>query len=460
MGTTGKATNYLPDPMEVNAQQDILIAKANAEAASDPYAIGVEMFGQIASQIGPGMAPTPGAAAMPKAAYGKKYAYGGKTQMNVEGNEVVDDPTVGSVEMEGNSHDKGGIDVDVDPGTDVYSDKVLDEKGKSMAQRKKAREKARKSIVDMLEQDSLDAPRRNAYKRKISQLEEEEKRDLDTQEQAGMMAELLGMNHTGEDGYAKYGSRKKMAYGDGTLQGSASDAMGRLENDFNSQSDFEAPGNFENFMSALEGNAPRGGDVMKLFGNMSGAFGMNKNVENARAGDTAHTNLYKNVGDDAVDTLDNAGAELNAIEQNQRQNIRRNASANKREGRRTSRGINTMRATDAVTNMQSNMAELNLVDNMAMQKMGLDKSKAGVQLTSSQAKAKGAALARDNNDRDRDNYFSNKGAAIANMSKALQQTGKDLNSMALSDVEMELLQNFSSNFDVDKNGVLKQKKTK
>lgn len=454
-GTQGVVRNYLPDPIESNAKADLLSAKADAEAFDNPFAMGLDMMAMYSGQIAQGLGSIKGA-----------YGLEGEEQINVEGGEVVDDPTMGAMEMEGPSHDDLGIDMNVSPETDVFSVKVKDADGKSMADKKKKREKMKKALVKMLEEDHLDKARKNAYKRKLEQLEAEEEKDLTTQDQAGMFAELLGLPHTGEDGYAKYGMRKKKIYGEerdkvesvvspylnsqGIVKGDIilpkSNTIPKINTGVTSeknQNDFDLPFQL--------------GDVIKLAGNLHGMTSQMRNVKEARAEDTPHPNHYKDVGRDAIATLEGSKGDLDAMGANQESRVRKEASANKRRGRQSARGINQMRAMDAVSNMQTTMADMDIFDMIAKQKMGINQSIASTEMGASQAKAQGSAMARDLTDRDRHAYFTAKGSALGDVTKGLQQTGKDFNQMALNPVQMRLLEALGEYFTVDKQGNIKRK---
>ena len=64
-----------------------------------------------------------------------------RASINAEGGEVVDTPNGVPVELNGPSHASGGIDLEVPQGTEIYSKRLKGEDGKSMADRKKKREK-------------------------------------------------------------------------------------------------------------------------------------------------------------------------------------------------------------------------------------------------------------------------------------------------------------------------------
>lgn len=483
-GTHGNAVkNYLPDPLEANAQNQIMLAEAELDATQDPFVIGTKLAAQYVPQIAGMFSPGGG---MIKAMYGK----GESEQVNVEKGEVVSDPTQGSVEMDGPTHDGGGTNLEVSSEADIFSDQVRNAKGVSMAKKEKKRKKTMQDLVKMIDEDSLDKPRKNAYKRKIKQLEAEKQKDLQVQEQAGMFAELLGLNHTGEDGYAKYGKKKYSTGKTGresfldvlnlglnntedAFSNKAKTDMGEAYNE-KLKLDTAAPDLGEGYNRGfVEGSTPieesdsstpmssfgdmTYGDMVKLAGNAYGAYAQLENTQANRAGDTPHKNEYRDVGREAIATLEGSKGDLNAMKANQESRIRRDAQSNKRQARSSSRGINTMRATDAVSNMQVMDMERALFDSVSGQKMKIDQGIAQTQMGASQAKAQGALMARDNNDRDRDTYYTNLGIAKSNISNAMQQTGKDINQIIKNPVMLELMQNFSKYFNVSSEGVITQK---
>ncbi len=491
-GTQGVVRDYLPDPLEINTNAQLTMAKAEAEAMADPFAMGMDMLAANAGNISQAV----GGIGVPKAMYGDKKAMYGEEGINVEGNEVVDDPTVGAFEVQGPSHDEGGVDLDVSPETNIFSDKVVDKDGKSMAERKKKREKAMKNLVKMLEEDSLDKPRKNAYKRKLSQLEAEEQKDLEVQDEAGMLAELLGLEHTGADGYAKYGQRKKYAWGSGfnpqmiqalmqaTNPNASLESLNQGQDPLKGDNmQFHSVPKTDTTANKASGDMGEGmplgtpksggtgtvdpremdlspgmlGNAVKLAGNAFGGISQLMNTEEARAGDMAHPNYSKNVGKDAIATLEGSKGDLDAMKANQQSRVRREAVGNRRRGRASARGVNQMRATDAVTDMQTNMAEMDIFDNVASKHMGIDQSIAQTQMGASQAKAQGAYMARENTDKDRGQYYTNRGVGFKNLSNAIQQTGADINQMAKDPVTMKLINSLSEHFELLRDGTMKQK---
>lgn len=525
-GTQGKKiTNFIPGIDDATASANLMLDKANAAAMSDPTAMGINMGGQILgsllSQQGAGFNLEEAGLA----AFGQE---GENRKVEAEGEEVMDGPTTGPQKIQGPSHDNGGVDMEVPFDTDIFSDRVVDESGKTMAERKEVRERKKKSIVEMLEKGGKhDAAKRNAYKRKLKQLESQEQKDLESQSQAGLLASLLQMPHSGnEDGEASvepqaepqqteelpqenvvkpqnensegeiaangltglmgagvdlvnsfnkqkeglntladlnFGETPEVSDEDigATIQGQNAISQGRAEQSENRGQTSSSGDNF--FSRLLSGdvdvNLPGMGDVMKLAGNVKGARDGIKSVEEARAGDSIHTNQYENVGEDALETYENMGADLEGMKASEKQRILRQTKAAKRNARANSRGVNQMRATDAIAEMQSAVAQNDLFSKIASQQMDIDNKKAATQMSASQAKAKGKQIARDLNDKDRHAYHTAKGAAKQNIAKAMQVTGKDLNDMKLNRQQIELLDMLSDHYTI-KNGKIVAKNVK
>ena len=482
-------TDYLPSPSEANQEADIMNSEAVADGMDNGLAMGIEILGSLASKYGGALG---GGAATAK--YGKKED--ADPNLEVEKNEVVDDPEKGVYKMKGKTHKQGGEDINISQGTNVFSDKIKDEKGDSLAQRKEYREKRKKKLQKMIEDDKLDKAKRNTYEKEMQKLQAEEKRDLRNQQRAGLFAKLLGLDQDEGEEEAKYGKEDlpKAPTGLNGFLGEtlniinerqeSIDAFSSLNNssDFNigdSIGDDETTSSDEytgyeigdelstnsgensdfNLSEILGGDGGmKAGDIAKLAGNIQGAVSMMSNVENARAADKPHENYYDEVGDEAIDELENSDDDLDTAEANQKKRLRVRTSANKREGRRKARGINQMRATDTVANLQETMADNDIFNKMLSQRMKLDTQKASIKNKASVYEAQGEEKARIRRDKDVDAYFSNKGAALQNISTALQQTGKDLNTSAMNPVKLELINSLSQFYEVNGKGEIVPKK--
>jgi hypothetical protein len=210
--------NYIISPAEAMNDYNIMLAKAEAEANANPWLPIVAIAGQ-AMQTGIGIA---GGAAVKKAGgtptttqaptidteaintfdftsddatlrVGQMAANGMNNvqeDVEVEGGEMFETPQGEVGEFQGPSHEQGGIPLevgeDVEQGTKVYSDR-LKLGGKTLAERKEAREKQIVNLEKTASNNLVDEATKNTVKRKIQAIEKEEAMDLQFQEQVNNM---------------------------------------------------------------------------------------------------------------------------------------------------------------------------------------------------------------------------------------------------------------------------------
>jgi len=191
--------HYIISPAEALNDYNIMLAKVEAEANSNPWLPIVAMAGQ-AMQTGIGIA---GKASVAKAATGvndpnspnyvPKAAMGNNNlqqDVEVEGGEMYETPQGQVGEFQGPSHEQGGIPLevgqDVEEGTKVYSDRLKVGK-KTLAERKATREKQVANLEKIASNNLADQAVKNAAKRKMMAIEREEAADLDFQDKVNNM---------------------------------------------------------------------------------------------------------------------------------------------------------------------------------------------------------------------------------------------------------------------------------
>jgi hypothetical protein len=234
-GTDAKGmdpNNYIVSPAEALNDYNIMLAKAEAEANSNPWLPVVAIAGQ-ALQTGIGIA---GQASMAKAAtgvndpnspnYKPKKAMGTnniQADVEVEGGEMYETPQGQVGEFEGPSHEQGGIPLevgeDVQEGTKVYSDR-LKVGDKTLAERKATRERQIANLEKIASDPLIDQAVKNATKRKMMAIEKEEAADLGFQEKVNNMQAMadtmVAAFGTGMAGLQENPIGVSMRYGYGT----------------------------------------------------------------------------------------------------------------------------------------------------------------------------------------------------------------------------------------------------
>lgn len=123
------------------------------------------------------------------AANRNNFAMGGvvpNVPVEVEGQEVGETPSGQMIDFKGPSHEQGGIDVKLPKGTEIFS-KRIKVGGKTMAERKKEREKRVLSLEKLLEKNGNDKLLKDSLKRTI---ENNEKEDLKDQEIQSMISDV------------------------------------------------------------------------------------------------------------------------------------------------------------------------------------------------------------------------------------------------------------------------------
>lgn len=215
--------NYIISPAEAMNDYNIMLAKTESEALSNPWLPitamvgglmqqGIGMAGSFKGGGGGGTTPNPsgakGVMAGATAANGMNSVEG---DVEVEGGEMFETPQGEVGEFEGPSHEEGGIPLevgqDVEQGTKVYSDR-LKVGDKTLAERKEARERRTANLEKAAAQPLIDVATKNALKRKMEAIQKEEMADLQFQEQvnniqamADTMVKAFG---TGVEGIQKY----------------------------------------------------------------------------------------------------------------------------------------------------------------------------------------------------------------------------------------------------------------
>jgi hypothetical protein len=216
--------NQIENPNTTLADNDIRLAKASQKASNNPWTQGLDMFSNLAMQVGSslmgqgiskgqgtssggfnwGGLMQQGIGAMGTMANsGSSFATGGTVPINTEGGEVMEVPGQEPQELQGASHAEGGIDMQVPAGTEIYSKRLKGPDGKSMADRKKARERQIIKLEKLAEANPTDKIIKNTLNKTKKDFEVQEQQDMQKMQMAHQMTQMQEtMQHFATGGMA------------------------------------------------------------------------------------------------------------------------------------------------------------------------------------------------------------------------------------------------------------------
>lgn len=112
------------------------------------------------------------------------FDVGGEVPIEAEHGEIVQEPTGEMYELNGATHEEGGIPLEVPGGTEIFSDRLIGADGNTMAQRKKNRENRLAKIQKELNKFPDDASLKKTLRRVQKQNAFEEQLDMQLMQQA------------------------------------------------------------------------------------------------------------------------------------------------------------------------------------------------------------------------------------------------------------------------------------
>ena len=115
---------------------------------------------------------------------GLTFDVGGEVPIEAEHGEIVQEPTGEMYELDGATHEEGGIPLEVPGGTEIFSDRLIGADGNTMAQRKKNRENRLAKIQKELNKFPDDASLKKTLRRVQKQNAFEEQLDMQLMQQA------------------------------------------------------------------------------------------------------------------------------------------------------------------------------------------------------------------------------------------------------------------------------------
>ncbi len=427
-------SGIIENPQDALVENQIAWAKADAEAERNPWAIGVEVLGTLAADLGQSM-------------YKESMALGGevmKVPVEVEGGEVIETPDGQVSEAKGPDHEDGGIPIELQEFTKVFS-KRLESEGKTMAERKLKREKTKSELEKLLAMDGSDAIIKASTQRSLQGLQLEEEEDMQTQELMGEFSKMMygGAVQSFAFGTPLIGSvfameqlKKKQEEDD--LEEFASETTDTGDGTSKSELGLLLKNLGEKAGTALKGTTP--GDLIGSFATLMGGIKQKQNTLSSRATDQVNTNLLKGVGDESQALLDKSGEAIQGSTAEAKKALQRQRQALLQRGRSSARGANTQRALDIAGTTSANAQEAQ-IDAAEGEKIAqLFGKKAQVSLQSKQLEAQGQSVADDRNAADKDAFYTARSQNISDSNLGLQQLASIFNQTKGRNEDLDLLE--------------------
>lgn len=444
--------NYIANPYEVLQEDRINKAQAIYEGETNPLVNVLKLAGNLTMNYAAGRAAKTETKKDDDIPQGLNIlddllsmAYGGKVpqrEVELEGGEVVENVDGTVQDVTGPSHENGGVDALLTPGSEVFSKRVKFQ-GDTMADRKKNRARKEKRTSKALN-NNPDKITKNTSARTKTNNEKEEMTDLSIQD---FVKQLLSI--------PSQSGKEKMALGSGPgLEEFMINAAEYLKSpDFNPNAGEEESNPFK--LSDIFGDTPTGGDILGLTGNLISTFTPYFTTLKNRAGDTPNINAFKDFGKDALDTIDQSKQYATTIKDEALGDINLSKASNIKRLRSSARGVNQMRALDLAASKQADEATGDVYSNFSQQMMNILGQEAQLENVQDRFVMQGEQQ-RDLADRlDRDNFYTQLAKSKTNIGKGLQQTGKDLNAIKQREIVRNLINELSKyGIEIDDDGNL------
>ena len=341
---------------------------------------------------------------------GKLYAKGGMVPGEFEGGEIVETPDGDQTELEGPTHEMGGIDAVFPEGSFVYSDRLTGPDGKTMAQRKKNRDRRLKKTSKLYSKDPIDFINKFSLQRTMQNNMMEELEDMTIMQMAQAVEEYGGENEMATGGKLDPGAFKfkngghitakkaKKILRDGTVHGQP----------------------LTEKQKRYFGWVAGGSKKKKYFlGAVLGAVAPLATTIINRIGDKKIPNFMANFGEDALNTQGQAFQGAASARDQVLADNALTANSQLQRLRGSARGVNAMRAMDTAVTSGRMRADQSAQRQYSSDLSRLFSERAGLENQRDRGQMEGARVAFDANEQQRDQFFSNLGLSLGNLSEGM-----------------------------------------
>lgn len=462
--------NQIENPNAALSDNTVRINKAAYKAENNPFVKGMELFGNYALQTGIN-------------SMGKSLSFAtGGVAIEAEGGEVLETPDGIVKQLKGASHEKGGINIKVPNGTEIFSKRLKGPDGKSMAQRKKERQRQLLKLQKLEEKNPTDKTLQKTVEKTNKDFALQELEDI---QQMETMRNILQKKQK----FATGGIAENDLTQDPTLFQKIKNLFAPLERTSTiapiNQGDIALKkATTENFGSSTNpavtqeqkllniitkgkniskqvGELSSGmtlGDVGGIMGQLYSTFAPMENTQANRNSDTPNINYMRDFGKTAMTKMDMAKQYTNQARDQQLQDLGLARAGQMSNLKNSAMGINTQRALQLATDANVNNSKNAIYGQANAMMQNLFAQEAQLANVRDQAVMTGET-ARDTADRmDKDAYFNNLATDIASKGKGFQTLSKTANSIQERNVKGDILNNMFVNFGV--NGMTGEIKSK
>ncbi len=399
----------------------------------------------------------------------RKYLFGGKVKAEVEDDEAYETPDGEVGQFQGDTHAEGGIDIEAPEGTKIYSSQ-LSKDGKSMADRKLARDREENKLMKMLSKRPGDSISKRTFDRKTQQLERQEALDLQIQELAQLADEVestMGNKKQMKETFA-FGTSKN---GIDPFELNISPLDITADNTFGTNKQYTID-NYQpleqdttdlNLGQEIKDPIPTPqkegldmsfGDSLGLLGNAVGATAPLTTTLLNRFQDRKNPNFFNTYGQAALADNDKLMQNLQANRDVTLRDIDLQSATTGQSINDGARSSSVKRSSQLALNSNTNLAKSKARANYAQQLASVFGQRAQMNLNIDQTRSQGATQADQLDRADTDAFFTNLNKDFNNVSTILQKTGKDFNDRKYNERALTLLNQtglYGQYFDKDGN---------
>ena len=369
------------------------------------------------------------------------FALGGTAgaSINAEGGEVIETPDGQMAELQGPSHEGGGMDMNVPQGTDIFSKRLKGEDGKTMAKRKIEREKNISRMQKLLDKDPNNPVLKKTMQRIMANNEK-----LDTKD-VGQMNQMQELVNNVSKSFAFGGTvdeeidpitGKPYPYPVGFKPPLFKERAGDIEEIIMTKkkptingippayNGAPPPAYINGIPPAYSGPPPPAykapqekqappqglgltlGDTLGMAANLFGPIAQMKNARDNRNATPTEVNHYKNFGEESLKKIQGQYAFIDQLRDSKLNDAELSRQGTMNRNNSSARGINTQRALNLASDSQHNQGKNDIYDAFAAQTMGIIGQEAGQMSQNDQARMRGEESRAEKELQNTDNYFN------------------------------------------------------